>query len=115
MLGGVEEDIKVDEGHACLTNPDEAVEFVKQTRLRFARRRHRHQPRRLQIQRQASLHFDVIEGISKENSGHTDCHARQFERADRGSASASTRPAASSIPPRAEWMRTNICPRQNSA
>src|SRR3954466_2628834 len=23
MLGGVEEDIKVDEGHACLTNPDE--------------------------------------------------------------------------------------------
>ena len=22
MLGGVEEDIKVDEGHACLTNPD---------------------------------------------------------------------------------------------
>src|ERR1700757_379432 len=31
MLGGVEEDIKVDEGHACLTNPDEAVDFVKQT------------------------------------------------------------------------------------
>src|ERR1700732_539177 len=24
-LGGVEEDIQVDEGHACLTNPDEAV------------------------------------------------------------------------------------------
>jgi fructose-bisphosphate aldolase class II len=31
MLGGVEEDIKVEEGHACLTNPDEAVEFVKQS------------------------------------------------------------------------------------
>ena len=31
MLGGVEEDIKVDEGHACLTNPEEAVEFIKQT------------------------------------------------------------------------------------
>jgi len=31
-LGGVEEDIKVDEGHACLTNPDEAVEFIKQTK-----------------------------------------------------------------------------------
>ena len=28
MLGGVEEDIAVDEAHACLTNPDEAVEFV---------------------------------------------------------------------------------------
>jgi len=31
MLGGVEEDIKVDEGNACLTNPEEAVEFIKQT------------------------------------------------------------------------------------
>src|SRR5262245_4060814 len=31
MLGGVEEDISVDESHACLTNPDEAVEFMKQT------------------------------------------------------------------------------------
>src|SRR5437763_11058885 len=30
MLGGVEEDIKVDESHACLTDPDEAYEFVKQ-------------------------------------------------------------------------------------
>src|SRR5258707_2740908 len=31
MLGGVEEDIKVDESHSCLTNPDEAVEFIKRT------------------------------------------------------------------------------------
>jgi fructose/tagatose bisphosphate aldolase len=31
MLGGVEEDIAVDEGNACLTNPDEAVEFIKRT------------------------------------------------------------------------------------
>jgi len=31
MLGGVEEDIKVDEKNACLTDPDEAAEFVKQT------------------------------------------------------------------------------------
>src|ERR1700731_4406756 len=31
-LGGVEEDVQVDEGHACLTNPDEAVEFIKQTK-----------------------------------------------------------------------------------
>src|SRR5262249_6548703 len=31
MLGGVEEDIKVDEKHACLTDPAEAVEFVRQT------------------------------------------------------------------------------------
>jgi fructose-bisphosphate aldolase class II len=30
-LGGVEEDIKVDEKHAMLTDPDEAAEFVRQT------------------------------------------------------------------------------------
>jgi fructose-bisphosphate aldolase, class II len=28
MLGGVEEDIKVEEGHACLTNPEEVKDFV---------------------------------------------------------------------------------------
>jgi fructose-bisphosphate aldolase class II len=31
MLGGVEEDIKVEEGHACLTDPDQAKEFVERT------------------------------------------------------------------------------------
>ncbi len=50
MLGGVEEDIAVDEGHACLTNPEEAVEFVQALRLRFAGGGDRHQPRRLQVQ-----------------------------------------------------------------
>ncbi|MBN1313497.1 MAG: class II fructose-bisphosphate aldolase [Anaerolineae bacterium] len=31
MLGGVEEDIAVDETHASLTDPDQAVEFVERT------------------------------------------------------------------------------------
>ncbi|NMC63684.1 MAG: class II fructose-bisphosphate aldolase, partial [SAR324 cluster bacterium] len=31
QLGGVEEDIKVDEGSANLTKPDEAAEFIKRT------------------------------------------------------------------------------------
>src|SRR3954470_5662059 len=31
MLGGVEEDIQVEDGHATLTNPAEAEDFVKQT------------------------------------------------------------------------------------
>ena len=31
MLGGVEEDIAVDEENACLTNPDEAKEFVEKS------------------------------------------------------------------------------------
>jgi hypothetical protein len=32
----IEEDVKVDEGSACLTDPEEAVEFVKQTKSRGA-------------------------------------------------------------------------------
>jgi len=31
MLGGVEEDINVDESHACLTDPGQAKEFVERT------------------------------------------------------------------------------------
>jgi fructose-bisphosphate aldolase, class II len=31
MLGGVEEHVQVDEANACLTDPEEALEFVKQT------------------------------------------------------------------------------------
>ncbi len=31
MLGGVEEDISVDAEHACLTDPDQAVEFVERS------------------------------------------------------------------------------------
>lgn len=31
MLGGVEEDIAVDEDHACLTDPDQAIEFVERS------------------------------------------------------------------------------------
>jgi len=31
MLGGVEEDISVDEKNVCLTDPDEALEFVKES------------------------------------------------------------------------------------
>ncbi|MBI3922577.1 MAG: class II fructose-bisphosphate aldolase, partial [Armatimonadetes bacterium] len=31
MLGGVEEDIKVEEAHACLTDPEQAKEFVART------------------------------------------------------------------------------------
>jgi len=31
MLGGVEEDIKVDEKHAMLTDPDEAAQFVRES------------------------------------------------------------------------------------
>ena len=87
QLGGVEEDIKVDEGHACLTNPDEAVRIHQANRLRLARGCHRHQPRRLQIQRPASHSTSTSSSrsIQKADSGDADRDARQLQRADRRS------------------------------
>src|SRR5260370_18858965 len=63
MLGGVEEDIKVDEGYACLTNPDEAVEFIKQTKCDSLAAAIGTSHGAYKFQGQQSLHFDVIEGI----------------------------------------------------
>jgi fructose-bisphosphate aldolase class II len=62
-LGGVEEDIQVDEGHACLTNPDEAVEFIKQTQCDSLAAAIGTSHGAYKFKGQQSLHFDVIEGI----------------------------------------------------
>src|SRR6201997_5144885 len=63
MLGGVEEDIKVDEGNACLTNPDEAVDFVKQTHCDSLAAAIGTSHGAYKFKGQQSLHFEVIEGI----------------------------------------------------
>ncbi len=63
MLGGVEEDIQVDEGHACLTNPEEAVEFVKQTNCDSLAAAIGTSHGAYKFKGQQSLHFDVIEKI----------------------------------------------------
>jgi fructose-bisphosphate aldolase class II len=62
-LGGVEEDIQVDEGHACLTNPDEAVEFIKQTHCDSLAAAIGTSHGAYKFKGQQSLHFEVIEGI----------------------------------------------------
>src|SRR6202795_2756503 len=64
-LGGVEEDIKVDEGHACLTNPDEAVEFIKQTKCDSLAAAIGTSHGAYKFKGQQSLHFEVIEEIKK--------------------------------------------------
>ena len=69
MLGGVEEDIKVDEGHACLTNPDEAVEFVKQTGCDSLAAAIGTSHGAYKFKGQQSLRFDVIEQISEKIPG----------------------------------------------
>ncbi|MEP7071826.1 MAG: class II fructose-bisphosphate aldolase, partial [Verrucomicrobiota bacterium] len=63
MLGGVEEDISVDEKHACLTNPEEAVEFIKQTKCDSLAAAIGTSHGAYKFKGQQSLHFEVIEGI----------------------------------------------------
>jgi fructose-bisphosphate aldolase class II len=62
-LGGVEEDIKVDEGNACLTNPEEAVEFIKKTGCDSLAAAIGTSHGAYKFKGQQSLHFEVIEGI----------------------------------------------------
>ena len=69
MLGGVEEDIAVDEGHACLTNPKEAVEFVARTGCDALAAAIGTSHGAYKFKGQQSLHFDVIEAIQKEIPG----------------------------------------------
>jgi fructose-bisphosphate aldolase class II len=63
MLGGVEEDIQVDEGNACLTNPEEAVEFIKKTGCDSLAAAIGTSHGAYKFKGQQSLHFEVIEGI----------------------------------------------------
>jgi fructose-bisphosphate aldolase class II len=65
QLGGVEEDIKVDEGHASLTNPKEAVVFVKQTGCDSLAAAIGTSHGAYKFKGQQSLHFDVIEEIQQ--------------------------------------------------
>ena len=64
-LGGVEEDVQVDEGSAFLTDPKEAVEFVKETGCDSlaAAIGTSHGP--YKFKGKQSLHFEVIRSIQK--------------------------------------------------
>src|SRR5438552_1202606 len=63
MLGGVEEDISVDEKQACLTNPVEAVDFIKQTKCDSLAAAIGTSHGAYKFKGQQSLHFDVMEKI----------------------------------------------------
>src|SRR4029078_8200996 len=69
MLGGVEEDIKVDEGHACLTNTEEAVEFVKRTKCDSLAAAIGTSHGAYKFQGKQGRHFDVIKEISDKIPG----------------------------------------------
>ena len=63
MLGGVEEDIKVDEGHAMLTDPAEAEDFVKKTGCDSLACAIGTSHGAFKFKGRQSLHFDVLEKI----------------------------------------------------
>ena len=63
MLGGVEEDIKVEDGHATLTNPDEAEAFVKQTGCDSLACAIGTSHGAFKFKGKQSLHFEVLEAI----------------------------------------------------
>ncbi len=65
MLGGVEEDIQVDEKHACLTDPKEAVEFVERSCCDALAAAIGTSHGAYKFKGQQSLHFHVIEDIQK--------------------------------------------------
>ena len=65
MLGGVEEDIKVEEGNACLTKPDEAQRFIKLTGCDSLAAAIGTSHGAYKFKGRQSLHFEVIEGIKK--------------------------------------------------
>src|SRR6187399_1403435 len=63
MLGGVEEDIKVEEGNACLTDPEEAKQFVTKTGCDSLACAIGTSHGAYKFRGQQSLHFNVIEEI----------------------------------------------------
>ena len=63
MLGGVEEDIKVEEGNACLTDPAEAEDFVKQTGCDSLACAIGTSHGAFKFKGRQSLHFDVLDKI----------------------------------------------------
>jgi len=65
MLGGVEEDISVDDDHACLTDPDQAVEFVERSGCDSLAVAIGTSHGAYKFKGSQSLHFDRIEAIQK--------------------------------------------------
>ncbi|MBL8095108.1 MAG: class II fructose-bisphosphate aldolase [Anaerolineales bacterium] len=70
MLGGVEEDIKVDEKHAALTDPDDAEKFVKLSGCDCLAVAIGTSHGAYKFKGQQSLHFDRIEAIQQKIPGY---------------------------------------------
>ncbi|HEU4754334.1 MAG TPA: ketose-bisphosphate aldolase, partial [Armatimonadota bacterium] len=69
MLGGVEEDIAVDEAHACLTDPDQAKEFVERSGCDSLAVAIGTSHGAYKFSGSQGIHFDRVEAIQKELPG----------------------------------------------
>src|ERR1700712_2499841 len=69
MLGGVEEDIQVEDGHATLTNPDEAKDFIAKTGCDSLACAIGTSHGAFKFKGKQSLHFDVLEKIKSRLPG----------------------------------------------
>jgi fructose-bisphosphate aldolase class II len=69
MLGGVEEDIKVEDGHATLTNPAEAEDFVKKTGCDCLAAAIGTSHGAYKFKGRQSLHFNVLKEIQQRMPG----------------------------------------------
>jgi len=69
MLGGVEEDISVDEGHACLTDPEQAVEFVERSGCDSLAAAIGTSHGAYKFKGQQSLHFEVLHALQAKLPG----------------------------------------------
>ncbi|MBS0209401.1 MAG: ketose-bisphosphate aldolase [Planctomycetes bacterium] len=70
MLGGVEEDISVEAEHACLTDPDQAVEFVERSGCDSLAVAIGTSHGAYKFKGSQALHFDRIEQIQKRLPGY---------------------------------------------
>ena len=70
MLGGVEEDIKVEDGHATLTNPAEAEDFVKKTGCDCLAAAIGTSHGAYKFKGKQSLHFSVLKEIQQRMPGY---------------------------------------------
>jgi fructose-bisphosphate aldolase class II len=70
MLGGVEEDIKVEDGNACLTDPDEAKKFVALTGADCLACAIGTSHGAFKFKGKQSLHFDVLQKIKDRLPGY---------------------------------------------
>ena len=70
QLGGVEEDVKVEDGHATLTNPEEAKKFIKLTGCDSLACAIGTSHGAFKFKGRQSLHFDVLEKIKARMPGY---------------------------------------------